>query len=393
VLPDRAGASGAGTSGGSTGSPRRPRTTTPRAGTPRAGGSGARTTRAPGTATGKAREPQRGATRRAAAGAASGPSYRGTRDEERPLPTKAKSWGNVARRGAREVGRSDRDVETPARGFHSAAATSARGGRTLDERERRRGTPRPSSPTPWVRDDGSRDEWQDPAPGGARKRARTPGRAPDPNAPRSAAEAMAALSPRHPLPPEIATDIRNAADAATALHKERLVERAESAYGAYERGRYQDALRAIKPVADEAPGVAAVRELTGLAAYRAAAGVRRPDIWWRFGALSDSTEHLPVLMDCTGAHKPKRSPNCGASSPQLPDADTLAEGEDRGRGLTGRTRVTSTVPSPCWRPRRLEGVAQSLRRHVRQWYLLADLYGAAATSPRRGSTSSGCWRA
>ena len=73
---------------------------------------------------------------------------------------------------------------------------------------------------------------------------------------------------RHTLPPEIAADIRNAADVATVQHRERLVERAESAYGAYERGRFQDALRAIKPVADEAPGVAAVRELAGLAAYR-----------------------------------------------------------------------------------------------------------------------------
>ena len=72
--------------------------------------------------------------------------------------------------------------------------------------------------------------------------------------PTTARDALAGLSARHLLPPEIATDIRNAADIATARHREHLVERAESAYGAYERGRYQDALRAIKPVADEAPG-------------------------------------------------------------------------------------------------------------------------------------------
>ena len=72
---------------------------------------------------------------------------------------------------------------------------------------------------------------------------------------RASTTALSTLSTRKTLPPEIAAEIRNAADVATALHRERLVEKAESAYGAYERGRYQDALRAIKPVADETPGV------------------------------------------------------------------------------------------------------------------------------------------
>ncbi|MGD0746742.1 MAG: hypothetical protein ABSB68_02890 [Acidimicrobiales bacterium] len=264
----------------------------------------------------------------------------------------------MARRGAREVTRQAEDV-----GFS-------------DERERRRGAPRPSRPTPWVRADGARDEWEDSAPlrSGTRKAA-------EGGASASAGEAIAALSTRHTLPPEIATDIRNAADVATALQKERLVEGAESAYGAYERGRYQDALRAIKPVADVAPGVAAVRELAGLAAYRSSRWREASRHLQAFGTLSDSAEHLPVLMDCQRAlHKPKKVAELWSELRQSsPDPDVLAEGRivaaaslaDTG-DLNGAISMLASA-----------GASKALRnpsdRHIRQWYLLADLYGVLRT--------------
>ncbi len=263
--------------------------------------------------------------------------------------------------GAREVTRQAEDV-----GFS-------------DERERRRGAPRPSRPTPWVRADGARDEWEDSAPlrSGTRKAA-------EGGASASAGEAIAALSTRHTLPPEIATDIRNAADVATALQKERLVERAESAYGAYERGRYQDALRAIKPVADVAPGVAAVRELAGLAAYRSSRWREASRHLQAFGTLSDSAEHLPVLMDCQRAlHKPKKVAELWSELRQSsPDPDVLAEGRivaaaslaDTG-DLNGAISMLASA-----------GASKALRnpsdRHIRQWYLLADLYERAGDLPR-----------
>jgi tetratricopeptide (TPR) repeat protein len=278
------------------------------------------------------------------------------------------------------VGRSDRDAETPQRGSASAPTRSRQ---PLDERERRRGTPRPSSPAPWVRDDGSGDEWRDSTPSRGRSKAKT-SQGTASAGPRGASEAVAALTNRHPLPPEIATDIRNAADAATALHKERLVERAESAYGAYERGRFQDALRAIKPVAEEAPGVAAVRELTGLAAYRSGKWREASRHLVAFGALSDSTEHLPVLMDCQRAlHKPKKVAELWSDlRHSSPDPDTLAEGRivaaaslaDTG-DLKGAIAMLATA-----------GASKALRnpsdRHVRQWYLLADLYERAGDLPK-----------
>ncbi len=168
------------------------------------------------------------------------------------------------------------------------------------------------------------------------------------------------------------------------MHREHLVERAESAYGAYERGRFQDAFRAIKPVADEAPGVAAVRELAGLAAYRSARWRDATRHLSAYGALSDSTEHLPVLMDCQRAlHKPKKVAELWSElRHSSPDPDVLAEGRivaaaslaDTG-DLNGAIAMLATA-----------GASKALRnpsdRHLRQWYLLADLYERAGDVPR-----------
>jgi hypothetical protein len=300
----------------------------------------------------------------------------------------------VARRGAREVARRDSEVDAATAGSPGASPRSARDADQL-ERQRRRGAVPPGRSAAWVRDDGAGDEWEDSVPrrrrGGTTRSTTTKGRAPDSRDVRgsrsdgaTAREAIAALSPRHPLPPEIATDIRNAATDATALHREHLVERAESAYGAYERGRFQDAFRAIKPVADEAPGVAAVRELAGLAAYRSARWRDATRHLSAYGALSDSTEHLPVLMDCQRAlHKPKKVAELWSDlRHSSPDPDVLAEGRivaaaslaDTG-DLNGAIAMLATA-----------GASKALRnpsdRHLRQWYLLADLYERAGDVPR-----------
>ncbi len=282
----------------------------------------------------------------------------------------------MARRGARAVGRQDEDER------HAGAS---------DDRERRRAAPRPKAASTWTRDDGA-PEWEDADATASRGRGRGRGRGararrrlrPPPPASPGATAAIAALSPRHTLPPEIATEIRRAADIATARHKEHLVDRAESAYGAYERGRFQDALRAIKPVADEAPGVAGVRELAGLAAYRCGRWRTAAGHLEAFGRLSDSTEHLPVLMDCQRAlHKPKKVAALWAELRQSsPDPDVLAEGRivaaaslaDAG-DLNGAIAMLSAA-----------GASKALRnpseRHVRQWYLLADLYERAGDVPK-----------
>ncbi len=171
---------------------------------------------------------------------------------------------------------------------------------------------------------------------------------------------------------------------ATSQHRERLVERAEAASGAYERGRYQDALRAIKPVVDEAPAVAGVRELAGLAAYRCGRWREAVRHLQAAGELSDAIEHLPILMDCQRAlHRPKKVAELWSElRHSSPEPDVLAEGRivaaaslaDSG-DLNGAIAMLATA-----------GAAKALRnpsdRHVRQWYMLGDLYERAGDVPR-----------
>jgi hypothetical protein len=379
---------GSGKSAGQTGRPRAagartdgPRSGPARTGAPRTGASrsGAPRSAAPRSAssrsgaTGSGPPRRTGTSRDAGARARPGTDRPARQTDERPpLPRKAAGWGNVARRGAHQV--SQRDGEERSRDDSDER-----------ERERRRSAPKRKPVEKWTRDDGAR-EWADVDAPPAKGRGRRAGAAPaaDDVVEFDAVKAIAGLSAKHALPLEIATDIRNAADVATARHREHLVDRAESAYGAYERGRFQDALRAIKPVVDEAPGVAAVRELAGLAAYRCGRWRSAAGHLEAFGRLSDSAEHLPILMDCQRAlHKPKKVAALWAELRQSsPDPDVLAEGRivaaaslaDSG-DLNGAIAMLSTA-----------GASKALRnpseRHVRQWYLLADLYERAGDVPK-----------
>jgi tetratricopeptide (TPR) repeat protein len=237
----------------------------------------------------------------------------------------------------------------------------------------------------WVREDGASDEWADRSPASTRKAKSGPKPRPTASGGFSASRALAGLTAARPtLPPEVATEIRQAADVATARHREQLVERAESAAVSYERGRAQDALRIIKPVADEVPGVAGVRELAGLAAYRSNRWREAARHLQAYGRLTDSVEHVPVLMDCQRAlHKPKKVAELWSElRHSSPDADVLAEGRivaaatlAEAGDLNGAISLLATA-----------GAAKALRnpsdRHVRQWYVLADLYERAGDVPR-----------
>jgi tetratricopeptide (TPR) repeat protein len=236
-----------------------------------------------------------------------------------------------------------------------------------------------------VRTDGSADEWRDsPRPAGKSRRPAAAKATSHTGPPSRSGTALSTLSSRKALPPEIAAEIRKAADVATAAHRERLVERAESAYGAYDRARYQDALRAIKPVVEETPSVAAVRELAGLAAYRTGKWRDALRHLQAFAVLTDSTEHIPVLMDCQRAlGKPKKVADLWSDLRQSsPEPDVLAEGRIVAAAslaetgdLSGAIAMLSTA-----------GASKALRnpsnRHIRQWYLLGDLYERAGDVPR-----------
>ncbi len=260
------------------------------------------------------------------------------------------------------------------------------------EQARRRGTGPPARQAEWVRVDRAANEWEDsaPAPKARRRKSDSAGTRTNLGSGTAvgrtgtAAAALASLQSKRTLPPEIATDIRNAADVATAAHRERLVERAESAWSSYERGRFLDALRAIKPLTDETPQVPAVRELAGLAAYRAGRWREAARHLRAFDELSDATEHLPVLMDCERAlGKPKKVADLWTElRHRSPDPEVLAEGRivaaaclADGGDLDGAIAMLASA-----------GASKALRnpsdRHIRQWYLLADLYERAGDVPR-----------
>ncbi len=255
-------------------------------------------------------------------------------------------------------------------------------GHRYTEPVRRSQQERPSKQAEWIRVDTSPSDAAGPRRGAGAKAGRSRPGAPGTTA--GASAALERLAARKTLPAEVATAIRNAADTATARHKELLVEKTENAYSAYERGRYQDALRAIKAVADEAPGVAAVRELAGFAAYRSGRWREAARHLQALGTLSDSTDYLPVLMDCQRAlHKPKKVAELWSELRRSsPEPDVLAEGRivaaaslaDDG-DLNGAIAMLSNAGAQ-------KGLRNPSSRHVRQWYVLADLYERAGDVPR-----------
>ncbi len=224
----------------------------------------------------------------------------------------------------------------------------------------------------WERIDGESSEWAD-KPSRSRRSTESsdvgPRRSP--------------IEPK-PLPDNLASEIRKAAGDATAHHREMLVVKMQDAVAAYERGRNQEAARLAKQVGDEAPAVPAVRELAGLAAYRA--GLWRNAIrhLTAYMDLTDDPDHIPTLMDCQRAlSHPRRVSELWTELRQRsPGADIVAEGRmvaagmlaDKG-DLDGAISMLATA-----------GAGKALRnpsdRHLRQWYALADLYERAGDTPR-----------
>jgi len=214
------------------------------------------------------------------------------------------------------------------------------------------------------------DEWRRVEPGADTSR-RAPGRD------RAAARVVR-------LPAEVAAEIRRAADAGTARHREVLVERMEKAVAAYERGRYPEALRYGTELAREVGSVAAVRRVAGLAAYRLGRwreAVRHLEAWTE---LDDDADAVPALMDALRALG--RHARVAAAWSELRrrsvDADVLAEARIVAAGsLADRGRLTEAIELLV-----SGGAARALRnpsdRHLRQWYALGDLYERAGDLPR-----------
>ena len=156
-----------------------------------------------------------------------------------------------------------------------------------------------------------------------------------------------------------------------------LLQRLSSASEALDRERFDEAHRTVAPLIRQFPGVAAVHELAGLASYRS--GRWEPAITELEAAraISPSMALLPVLADCYRALRRWDEVEAiwqevRAASPaheitaeaRIVVAGSLADRGDLSSAiklLSGATRVPKKVRD----------------HHLRQWYVLADLYDRA----------------
>ncbi|HVF74695.1 MAG TPA: tetratricopeptide repeat protein [Acidimicrobiales bacterium] len=275
------------------------------------------------------------------------------RPEPEPDDARTRSWGSVARKGARVVGE-------PRSGSASEAWRDAVS-RSRSDEERHRSAPPKWEPEVWVEDA--------PAPP-APRRART-----------SATAERAPSPPRRTrkLPPVVAGEVARAAGATRSAKVEQAL--AEAAR-AYERDRYHDARRMLRPLAERYPDVAAVRELHGLTLYRMGKWTDAIKELEAFRSLSGSYDQHPVLADCNRAlRRWKRVEEVWDDLREAsPSAELVAEGRivmagamaDRGN-VGGAIALLERARSNIKRPR---------PHHLRLWYALADLYERAGELPR-----------
>jgi tetratricopeptide (TPR) repeat protein len=163
-------------------------------------------------------------------------------------------------------------------------------------------------------------------------------------------------------------------------HASKLGERMAAAARAYERDRYTEAFRITKSLADQVPESAAARELHGLVCYRLGRWTQAIGHLEAARLLGgDDTSQIPVMMDCHRAlHRHRR---VAALWEELraasPSPDILAEGRMvLASDLADQRKLNAAVDVLA-----TAGAGRNLRhpsdRHIRQWYVLADLYERA----------------
>jgi thioredoxin-like negative regulator of GroEL len=307
-----------------------------------------------------------------------------------------KQWGSLARKGTRQL---KEEGAGPASQAWREAVERARGPEGADH------APPPWQPEVWVRDDPeprpARRDAKTPStparrvgraaaagrPQGPRGQSGTPTRGGGTDQARSRRQTGRAVptEERRPrrkpkeLPALVSSEL---ASGVQSSKLRRIQDRLTDAAGAYERDRYRDAARMLKPLAEQAPGVAAVRELYGLTLYRLGRWDSAIKEFEAFRAISGSYDQHPALADSYRAKKRWRAVDelweelrRASPSPEL-----VAEGRIVTAGsLADRGRTADAIAL-------LEAVRAEVKRpkshHLRTWYALADLYERAGEVPR-----------
>ena len=183
---------------------------------------------------------------------------------------------------------------------------------------------------------------------------------------------------KYTLPGDVAADIRKAF-IGTAYMREKMVMTLTKAAEAYDRKRFEEALRLGRAVADATPGVAPVRELTGLAAYRAERwNMAKIHLSAHF-AITGDPEHLPLVMDCDRASRRYRAVD--RVFEQLEGSEPTAEVLVEGRIVMASAWADQKKYAEAIELLSRAGATKQLRnpsfRHVRLWYSLADIFDRA----------------
>ncbi len=177
------------------------------------------------------------------------------------------------------------------------------------------------------------------------------------------------------LSADIAQELATAAGPDWNFLRARITERMTAGIGAYERERYRDAARILRTVVDAVPNAPSAVELLGLCQYHQGNWKAALPNLERFAELTGSVDQHPVRMDCQRAlGRPKR---VEALFDELrkgsPDPEVLSEG----RIVLAGTRADLGDLDGAIALLVDAGAGRLVRnpsdRHVRQWYVLADL--------------------
>jgi tetratricopeptide (TPR) repeat protein len=163
----------------------------------------------------------------------------------------------------------------------------------------------------------------------------------------------------------------------------RLEARIADASRAYVRDRYPEALSNLRELARTVPHVSAVRELLGLTYYRMGRWKDALRELEAFVELTGSVEQHPVMADChraLGRHA-KVAEIWGELRQAGAGSDVLAEGRLVMAGsLADRGEIEEAIA--LIEPAANRPVRKPLERHLRQWFVLADLYERSGDIPR-----------
>lgn len=273
----------------------------------------------------------------------------------------APRWGSVARRGAREVTRTDAVSDNDGRKDASLNRPSASeawrravGDAKLDGR--------PSWGDEWKPDEvlvkdpeiASRRQPSEPARGRP-------------------------VARRHSVPKPV---IEELAASGASRRSQRLAARLADASYAYEHDRFQEARRLLRRLVEEVPDAPSVRELYGLCLYRMGQWVPAARQLEVYRQQSGSYDQHPVMADCYRAlGRYRKADQLWAELREAsPSPDVVAEGRIVAAGcLADQGQIGPAIAL-------LEGghhrVKRPQERHLRQWYALGDLYERAGDIPR-----------